>query len=384
MTPACRKTAAPRDRRFRPPHCANADCPYSVPRPDWHFVRNGYYRRPSDRRIFPLFLCRHCGTSFSSRTFSTTYRLRRRRHFRLIAAWACEGPGLRQTGRVLGISHSTVARHLARLGRHCLLFHLKLFADRPDFRLLEATVLDGFETFAYSQYYPFHANLAAGARSTFIYGFNHALLRRKGRMTEHQKRRRAELEARLGRPDPKAIQRAVADLVRELTTRLPTGATLCLHTDDHPAYRRALHDLRREAACPPIRHLITSSKQRRTTSNPLFPVNLADLRLRHGQANHRRETIAFSKRLQAALERLAAFVLWSNCIKRKSEKEDETTAAMEAGLLERPLSWSEILRRRLFPKHWPLSAQWREYYERRVTTPPLEGREAVHACTYAY
>jgi hypothetical protein len=38
-----------------------------------------------------------------------------------------------------------------------------------------------------------------------------------------------------------------------------------------------------------------------TAQNPLFPVNLADLLLRHSSANHKRETIAFSKRRQGAM-----------------------------------------------------------------------------------
>jgi len=193
-----------------------------------------------------------------------------------------------------------------------------------------------------------------------------------------------ELEARLGRPDPQALQHAIAALLRDLVARLPPGRPLCLHSDDHPAYARALRDLRRDPRVPPIHHQVTSSKQRRTTSNPLFPVNLADLRIRHGQANHRRETIAFSKRLQAAMERMAVFTVWVNCIKRKSEKQDETTAAMQVGLLARPLSWSRILRRRLFPGHWKLSARWRAYYERKVKTPAFEGREARHTHKHAF
>jgi hypothetical protein len=203
-------------------------------------------------------------------------------------------------------------------------------------------------------------------------------------MTAYQKRRRAELEAALGRPDPKAIEKSVYRLIRGLWPLIPTDGPLTLHSDDHPAYRRALRTLRTESGGPRVCHCITSSLARRTTRNPLFPVNLADLLLRHGSANHRRETIAFSKRRQAACERAAIFLVWRNYIKRWSEKAGKETAAMRAGILTRPLEWKEILRRRLFPSHRDLPADWREYYERRVRTLVLGDGQSSHALTYAF
>jgi hypothetical protein len=140
----------------------------------------------------------------------------------------------------------------------------------------------------------------------------------------------------------------------------------------------------RAEGLPSIGHRITPSTARRTTSNPLFPVNLADLLLRHSQANHHRETIAFSKRRQAALERLAVFTVWRNFVKRRRELGPPKSAAMELGLLDRMLSWREVLRRRLFPVHANLPKPWDDYYWRRVRTPALGDRQATHACGYAY
>jgi len=250
--------------------------------------------------------------------------------------------------RVLGVSHTTVARYATRLGEHCRLF---LRAQLRDCALTEPLVIDGFESFARSQYFPFHANLAVGAESWMIYGFTYSPLRRKGAMTPYQKLRRAELERDLGRPDPKAVERGIADLLRPLLKRVP-GDTLLLHSDDHPAYPPALRRLRAEIPHGPrIVHCITPSTVRRTQSNPLFPVNLADLLLRHGSANHRRETIAFSKCARAAFDRLALFVVWRNFVKKRREKESwpAETAAMRAGVIDHPLRWRQILRRRLFP-----------------------------------
>jgi transposase-like protein len=382
MDPRCRIPVR-RHGGYHPPHCPNPECAFHHPRPDWHYIRDGFFTRPSDRRRVQCFQCRHCNRNFSTQTFSVTYWLRRPDLFRRIAFWALEGPALRQAARVLGVSHNTVARHLARLGRHCLLFHLRFLED-PSFRLREPLVIDGFESFEFSQYFPFHLNLAVGAESHFLYHFNDAPLRRKGTMTPYQKKRRAELEVTLGRPDPKAIEKAVYRLIRDLRPLLPEGETLTLHSDDHPAYRRALRSLRSEPGGLKVSHCVTSSLARRTTRNPLFPVNLADLLLRHGSANHRRETIAFSKRRQAACERAAVFLVWRNYVKRWSEKAGEETAAMRAGILNRPLEWREILRRRLFPRHRVLPTDWREYYARRVRTAVFGARQSAHVLRLAF
>ena len=91
---------------------------------------------------------------------------------------ACfSGSGYRQIARFLGCSPTTVMTHAARLGRHCMLY---LEAHRPGARPREPIVVDGFESFAFSQYYPLHLNLAVGAESHFVYGLTESELRRKG------------------------------------------------------------------------------------------------------------------------------------------------------------------------------------------------------------
>lgn len=129
---------------------------------------------------------------------------------------------------------------------------------------------------------------------------------------------------------------------------------------------------------------MTPSTDPRTRANPLFPVNLADLLLRHCGANHRRETIAFSKRRQSAIERLAIFTVWRNTIKWRREKRPGETAAMRAEILKEPLSWGRLFRRRLFPRKEALSETWWGYYWRRVKTAVLGDGQRVHGLKYAF
>lgn len=263
-----------------------------------------------------------------------------------------------------------------------MLVHREMVKDRLG---REPIVIDGFETFEYSQFFPFHLNLAVGSKSWFVYHFTDSPLRRKGTMTSDQRRRREDLERTLGRPDPKAVETGIVDLLRPLLVRR-TGSTLefFLHSDDHPAYRMALRRLRHQPGVPSIRHQVTSSTRRRTTSNPLFPVNLADLLLRHGQAGHRRETIAFSKRRQGAIERLAIFTVWRNAVKRRREREAGMTAAIAAGILDRPWRWQDVFRARRFPTPRLLPGPWWAYYWRRVKTLPLGAGQTEHRLKYAF
>ena len=395
-----RHPRSPSPRIFRPPHCPNRHCPDYTPRPSWRPRRDGFFRRPSDRRRFQRFRCPRCRRRFSSRTFAPDYWLRLRSRFPLLAQLACEGPALRQSARLLQTSHATVMRHLARAGRHCLLLHRELLPQRP---LREPLVMDGFETFEHSQFFPFHLNLAVGAHSWLLYHFTDSPLRRKGAMTEEQKRRRSALEELFGRPHPRAVEEGMVELLEPMLrgavrsgdgpgqrqrvregAEAPRAVELWLYSDDHPAYRRALRRIRRRHPRLRLHHQVTSSRERRTVRNPLFPVNLADLLLRHGQAAHRRETIAFCKRRQGALERLAVFTVWRNLIKRRREKQAGETAAMAAGIVDRPWSWGQVFRSRKFPRRRWLPGPWWQYYWGRVKTAALGTSQRTHRLKYAF
>lgn len=308
-------------------------------------------------RTVARFRCTHCRRTFSQQTFQTTYWLRRPELLHTICERLVAGSGLRQIARSLGCSATTVLTHAARLGRHLLL----VLDQRRPRTPREPLVVDGFESFAFSQYHPLHLHLAVGADSHFVYGFTESELRRKGRMTASQKDKRQRDEARYGRPDPRAIEIGMQQL---LATLVPAGAHAIVRSDEHPAYPRALRALPDRH----LRHEVTSSKAARTTHNPLFPVNRQDLMLRHCGANHRRETIAYSKLRSGVIERAAIQVVWMNFVKAVSEKRPGVTPAMLLGLCQAPMTVRGLLRGRLFRTRTALPAVWRAYYERRVVT----------------
>jgi hypothetical protein len=223
--------------------------------------------------------------------------------------------------------------------------------------------IDGFEGFELSQYFPFHHHLAVDNRSGLFLWFTDSPLRRKGRMTAYQKQRRAELEHRFGRPDPKAVQKDVQQLLQEVSRG---QIRLTIRSDEHRAYPRAMRALNCQ-----IEHRVTSSRDRRDQRNPLWEVNLLDLLIRHSSGNHKRETIAWSKRRQKSAERLAVFLVWRNYVNRRWEKRCRGTPAMAAGICKRALTVRDVLAMRLFPSQVRLPSRWREYYWGRVQTAAL-------------
>ena len=343
---------------FVPPHCPRTDCDYHRCRPGWRWIRHGSYVRRSTPASVPRYRCRHCGHTFSAQSFSPTYWLKRPDLLEPIANGVLACGGYRQLARSLGCSPITVLGHVRRLGRHALLL---LERHRPRGPVREPLVVDGFESFAYSQYHPLYLNLVVGAHSHLVYAFTHSPLRRKGRMTAGQRRRRAAIEAEDGRPDPRSIElgthRALALAARE-------PQPLVVRTDEHQAYPRAL----RRLCGYRIVHERTSSREARTPGNPLFPVNRLDLLLRHSSANHKRETIAFSKRHQSVVERAAWLIAWLNLVKPFSERHGGGTPAQRAGTADRAFTVRELLRIRLFPAHVRLPREYAAYHDGEVRT----------------
>jgi transposase-like protein len=357
-----------------PPFCPRPDCPFHKgDNKLWRYVRKGTFQSGRTGRVIQRYRCLQCGRFFSQRSFSAGYWLKRPDLLKHVAQRLVGCSGFRQIARELGVSPDTVARHASRLGRQAMLRHWKYWAGRP---INEPVALDGFVSFEFSQYYPTHFHVLAGRESHYFYGFTESECRRSGRMTKRQKARRAELETRLGRPDPRSNEKEVAALLALVTRQ---RGVLDLYTDEDQAYPRALRRLHG----PIVRHQTISSRAARTPANPLFAINLLDLLVRHSSANHKRETIAFSKRRKSAIERLWLFLVWRNYVKSFSEKKRDQTPAERAGVTDRRWSLRELVRRRLFPGRIQLPERWKIHYDGVITTRAL-GANAIVQPKYVY
>ena len=356
-----------------PPFCPNPACRFH--RGDkglWRYKRAGFYRRTIAPLRVQRYRCVTCRRYFADQTFRVTYWLHRPELLRPVFHRLVGCSGLRQIAREFGVSPQTILTHAARLGRHCLLFHERV---RPKGPIAEPLALDSFQSFEFSQYFVTQYHVVAGQESHFFHGFTESECRRSGAMTPVQRRKRERLERKLGRPDPRAIEKDVAAL---LSIVAPGPQELELHTDEHKGYPRAVRRVRHLA----VRHRTISSRAARTTRNPLFAINLIDLLIRHSSANHKRETPAYSKRRQGAIERLWVFLVWRNYVKWFSEFRPGETPAMRIGLTDRRLSFDEITARRLFPTRGRVPERWQDYYYRRIPTRMIPNG-TVHAKRYA-
>ena len=344
-----------------PPFCPNPSCDSRKKPGPWRYKKKGFFLRDQKPDRIQRYVCHHCGRNFSSQTFETSYWLRRPELLEPVFHRLLGCSALRQIARELQVSHSTIQRLSERLGRHCLLFHERL---RPRGSPTEPLVLDGFRSFEHSQYWPMDLNLLVGV-SHYVYGCNDVELRRSGTMRPAQKVKRRILEGKYGRPDPQATRKRVEELLRRV---VPPNGSAVIRSDEHQAYPRAMKRLPDRR----IRHETTSSKASRTPRNPLFPANLADLLLRHCGANHKRETIAFSKRRQGILYRAAIFIVWKNYIKSRSENRRDAPPAQSLGLIQRALTIGDILVSRLFPDREKISGWLSECYFARIETRAIE------------
>ena len=355
-----------------PPHCPNPACRFHRPGNHlWKWIRYGFFVRPSDGRRIQRFRCDTCRRTFSTQTFESSYWLKRPDLLVPVFHRLQGCSGFRQIAREFEVSPQTILKVTARLGRQSLLF----FEQHRPRRIEEPVALDSFQSFEYSQDHPTLFHTVIGSWSHFTYGFTDSELRRSGKKTTVQKRRIARNEAKFGRPDPRAIEKDVQAI---LAIVAPEPQKLVLHTDEHQSYPRALRRLPHLS----VEHRTISSRAARTSQNPLFPVNLLDLLIRHSGANHKRETIAFSKRRQSACERLWCFVVWRNWMKPYSERRGGATPAMRHGIADRKLTVRNLLERRLFPSHHRLAERWQAYYWRKTPTRRIP-RIAEHRLKYA-
>jgi len=363
--------------RFQPPFCPWQGCPeHPRSQPGYRFRRHGFFSTAQRRRI-PRYRCCACGRTFSRQTFAVSYYRKRPRLLRGVAAALVAGSALRQIARSLDCAPNTVARISARLGRHAMLLQA-LALQHLEARLNEPVAFDHFETFEFTQDYPFGVGTPVGARSWFVYGVDPAPHSRAGRCTPAQLKRLRTRPKRSMRGGYTGSTRRIFDLL--LPLRRP-GRPLRVRCDAHQDYPRALaghpgrNVIRLERYANPVRGPRGSPRSREAIARDRaqFPVDLLHKILRHSLAHHRRETIAFARRINAALERLFLCAVWRNFVKKRSERKGRaSTPAMYLGLTEERWNWKRVLSRRLFHDRIALPGEWPLLYRRGWTTPVLE------------
>jgi hypothetical protein len=345
------------------------------------FVAWGSYATKAFGRV-PRFRCTVCGKTFSLQTFSPDYYTKRLVDYDDLARRLASCESLSAIGRAIGASTDIVSNRVSRAARQALAFESEQASTRHPAENLAA---DGFESFCRSQYFPNNITILVGSTSQFVYAADHATLRRKGRMTEAQRKRRAALD-RGFRPDPHGIRKSFARVAGEGMRVLSDGAlpSLTLWTDEHKAYPRALAGspcLLALKDAGRIAHRTIASRAARTRDNPLFPVNYLDRELRKDLHEHVRETVCFGRNVNRQMERLVLYQWWHNYRKPHRARGDSRSHAEVAGYDPGNIKkgMSSIWKNRAWLSLTELTEAMRDSWLRNRVTPLKIGKDYLPA-----
>jgi transposase-like protein len=300
---------------MKPLFCPNPKCRHHRGSIDEHcwYTRDGTYTSKVKGKI-QRYLCALCGTKFSTQTFLIDYGVKKAVSYRYIFNQLKAGAGIRSIARDLLVSHNLVLNRCTRLARSALAVHATI---NDTLRLREDLVADGFESFVLSQYFPNNIHLLVGKDSQYLYGFDYAHLRRKGRMTKRQQTRRKELDDQCSsgrRTITVSFRSLMEQFERVRGSRTVEHTTL--FTDEKREYKKVFTEYKRRLQHPDaVSHVQISSRKARTVRNRLFSVNYLDREIRKDCANHVRETVQYSRNVSHLMERLAIYRVYHNCVK---------------------------------------------------------------------
>lgn len=278
--------------------CPNYRCEYyqHPASDDQWYVRNGSYHNRIRGRV-QRYRCTRCNHGFSDMSFSIDFMAKKRVPYRYLFLQLKSAAGIRSIARDLKVSHKTILNRCSRLARQAMAIHSALVSE---ISCKEDLVTDGFESFVLSQYFPNNIHLLVGKHSQYLYTFNYAHLRRKGRMREEQKIRRAKLDEqwKSGKRTISSSFGAIVSEVEQLVRKSEVDKTV-LYSDEKWEYARVigksryLERRRREGS---FTHVRISSKRARTRQNRLFSVNYLERQIRKDNANHVREGVRITFR----------------------------------------------------------------------------------------
>jgi hypothetical protein len=303
---------------FVPARCPYLSCGFHQHPIAGFFIRFGSYHPHCRPRAVPRFRCRGCFRTFSRQSFRADFRQRKPYLNATFLRLMVHCVGLRQAAKVLQVARRTVEHRFAWLAHLAAHFHRN--------RLHGATLhgpfqLDELETFEANRFQPVTVPVLIERHTMFLVATAVGPLRRKGRMTALQRRRRADHEQRFGRR-PSQSAPAVRTVLALLAPLVPPGADCVLESDQKPLYGSLGRDL--------LKHRFLwrphSASARRDRGNPLFPINHTNARLRHFLARLRRRTWCVSKKRRALAQHLSIATLWVNYCRGITNRTNTTPA----------------------------------------------------------
>jgi len=296
--------------------------------------------------------CASCSRRYAEHSWSLHYWLKKpdpalnAKIFNLCV----QGLSNRRIAHLLYIGEHCVRLRIKRMAKQAMIFHGEFIGPR---KITEDVCFDGLENFAGSQYDVNNIQQAVGSDSLFIYDFNLATMNRKGRMSEWQRNRLREIEAKYGCYNPSSIRVATRKILHRLIAKWGRNTPFCLLSDQHFQYRKVVSEDLRDFK---IIHQTISSKACRNFQNILFPVNHVDLLIRKHMGAFMRETISFSKSHQAMCQKYALYMVYKNYMIAQFTKfhvrrplAHKISPAQAVGYTDRLLKFEDLFEKRAHP-----------------------------------
>jgi transposase-like protein len=321
---------------FTPTRCPNQECPQHHNPAEGFYVRNGHYHPACRKDPVPRYKCRQCKRGFSNQTFRHDYRDHRPETNAQLLALLVSGIGLRQSGRLLGLSSTAVVHKLRKFGTTCGLMHGCLAAKLPEGRTY---LFDEEETIIEAKTRPATVVIVMEREHWFICSTGAAPIRRLGPEGSRRRNLQDQEEAKHGvrKDESHACVKTALEQLRRMVGEGPMQVL----TDEKSSYRSLI----REVFGALAEHSTTPGTDPRTAHNPLFPINVTMAMTRDNNGRLRRKTWLHSKKLDCLIHQLVLFAVYRNYIRKRFNSDQEgITSATSLGLLPRALTFEEVLR----------------------------------------
>jgi transposase-like protein len=320
---------------------------HGEPRPGF-FIRRGAYKPQCRQEPVPRFECRTCGRGFSYQTFRADYRDRRPHDNVPLFLLLTSGVSLRQSARLVHMSSGAAQRKFRKLGRVLRRLNRNLLHELPANRTL---LLDEFETFELSTIQPVTVPVVVDRDSKLVVATCAGAIRRVAKRGSRRRQWLERVEKKHGRRRDRS--RLCVRLVLRRCRQLLQDRPATLLTDQKPLYAA----LRRPMLGAGVTHETVSSKQLRTTWNPLFVINHTEAMLRDNCGRLRRRSWLLSKQARYLRRQLDLFAAYRNWHRPRTNHEPKKLApGVAIGLIDRNLEAAELL-------------AWRQDWSRRSIHP---------------
>ena len=328
---------------FEPPRCPYESCPRHRAPGTRFFLRHGFYRARVHTDPVPRFRCRSCRRTFSRQTFRVSYRDKKPHLNNTVFDRLTGGDWFNKSGRRCHLTRKNMMAKARKLQRHLRHFNRNVLRRGPlpadDLADPIGIQFDEYETYeARRNTRPLTVATAIHVPSQFVISMVVAPIRPHGIIRGARKRAIEADERRFGPRKHLSKLACRLSLGRAATFR-PDAREITLATDEKRTYplvaAQAFHGRRWS-------HATTNSRRPRGAGTPLFPINLAERKIRTHNSRTQREMPNASKKRKYLSLHLEMHIAFRNWV-RPRFLYDEASPAQIAGYATRRLEMGELL-----------------------------------------